>query len=76
MGLFQQPPKEDPSPRVTTLKLRLEYGAGMEDKLDELAAEIKSVMKSELRVNPQIEWTEPESLQTASHKQPLFAIRY
>ncbi len=68
--------KEDPSPRVTTLKLRLEYGAGMEEKLDELAAEIKSVMKSELRVNPQIEWTEPGSLQTASHKQPLFEKRY
>ena len=68
--------KEDPSPRVTTLKLRVEYGAGMEGKLDELAEEIKSTMKLELRVNPQIEWTAPGSLQTASHKQPLFEKRY
>jgi phenylacetate-CoA ligase len=69
--------KEDPSPRVTTLKLRVEYGAGIsETQLDELEQEIRTVMKSELRVNPQIEWAEPESLQTASHKQPMFEKRY
>jgi len=69
--------KEDPSPRVTMLKLRVEYGPDMEEgQLDPLALEIKARMKTELRVNPQIEWTEPESLQTASHKQPMFEKRY
>ncbi len=69
--------KEDPSPRLTVLKLRVEYGPDMDKaQLDELASEIKSMMKTELRVNPEIEWAEPESLQTASHKQPLFEKRY
>lgn len=69
--------KEDPSPRVTKLKLRVEYGADMNPNgLEDLAQEIKSAMKTGLRVNPEIEWTEPESLQTASHKQPLFEKRY
>lgn len=69
--------KEDPSPRVTSLKLRVEYGPGMETgQLEALAQEIKSDMKTNLRVNPQIEWTEPGSLQAASHKQPIFEKRY
>ncbi len=69
--------REDPAPRVDVLKLRVEYGEDMEaHQLEDLAREIKSVMKSELRVNPDIEWTEPGSLQTASHKQPMFEKRY
>ncbi len=68
--------KEDPSHRMEVLKLRVEYGEGMEGKLDELAREIKSVMKTELRVNPQIEWTEPGSLKSDTYKQPLFEKRY
>ena len=68
--------REDSSPRITTLKLRVEYGVGMERQLDELAKEIKATMKTNLRVNPQIEWTEPDSLHVASHKQPLFEKRY
>lgn len=68
--------KEDPSPRVTTLKLRVEYSEEMRNDLDNLARDIKNRMKSELRVNPEIEWTEPGSLQTQLHKQPLFEKRY
>jgi len=68
--------KEDPSPRITTLKLRLEYAPDMKDKLDELAQEIRSGMKAELRVSPQIEWAEPDSLKSATHKEPLFEKRY
>ena len=68
--------KEDPSPRMTVLKLKVEYAADMAGRLDELAGELKALMKSELRINPDIEWTEPESLQTQLHKQPLFEKRY
>lgn len=68
--------KESPSPRVETLKLRVEYAPGMQNNLEDLAREIKEVMKTELRVNPEIEWTEPESLKVDFHKEPLFEKRY
>lgn len=68
--------KEDASPRMAQLKLRIEYAEGLENQLDDLAREIKESMKTKLRVNPDIEWAEPGSLQTASHKQPLFEKRY
>ncbi|MCD6570675.1 MAG: phenylacetate--CoA ligase family protein [Deltaproteobacteria bacterium] len=68
--------KEDPSHRITKLKLRVEYAAGMEDKLDDLANEIRQVMKTELRVSPEIEWTAPESLDRPARKPPLFEKRY
>lgn len=68
--------KEDPSPRMTVLKLRIEYSAEMEGRLDNLAEQLKALMKSGLRVNPEIEWTPPGSLQTQLHKQPLFEKRY
>ena len=68
--------KEDPSPRMTVLKMKVEYSAGMKDHLEELTAELKAIMKSELRINPEIEWVGPGSLQTQLHKQPLFEKRY
>lgn len=68
--------KEDPSPRVTLLKLRVEYAAGMENNLEELGADIKRVMKEKHRVNPEIEWTPPESLERPIRKPPVFEKRY
>ena len=68
--------KEDPSSRLSILKVRVEYAADMKEHLDDLTEEIKAKMKADLRVNPQIEWTEPESLKSATHKQPLFEKRY
>lgn len=68
--------KEDPSSRLSILKVRVEYAADMKEHLDDLTEEIKAKMKADLRVNPQIEWAEPESLKSATHKQPLFEKRY
>jgi phenylacetate-CoA ligase len=68
--------KEDPSPKVANLKMRVEYSAGMENSLDDLAKEIKQFLKTQLRVNPEIEWTAPESLGRPARKPPLFEKRY
>lgn len=68
--------KEDPSPRVTQLKLRIEYAPGMENNLDDLALEVKRVMREKHRVTPEIEWTPPESLERPARKPPIFEKRY
>ena len=68
--------KEDPSPRMTLLKLRVEYAPGMENNLEELEADIKRVMREKHRVTPQIEWTPPESLERPDRKPPIFEKRY
>jgi len=68
--------KEDSSHRVTQLKVRIEYAAGMENTLDALAKEIQASMRTELRVSPEIEWTSPESLERHARKPPLFEKRY
>jgi phenylacetate-CoA ligase len=68
--------KEDPSHRVKQLKLRIEYGAGTENNLEELGKEIVAKLKSELRVSPEIEWVEPEGLGRPIRKPPLFEKRY
>lgn len=68
--------KEDPSPRVTQLKLRVEYGQGMANNLDELSNEIRQVLKAKHRVNPEIEWCPPETLERPVRKPPVFEKRY
>ncbi|MBN2570091.1 MAG: phenylacetate--CoA ligase family protein [Deltaproteobacteria bacterium] len=68
--------KEDPSHRVTQLKLRVEYASGMENQLDGLAKEIRDYMRAELRVSPEIEWTPPDSLDRPARKPPIFEKRY
>ncbi len=64
--------KDDPSPRITKLVIKLEYGEGMENKLEELGKEIKNVMKSELRISPTFEWVPPETLERPIRKPILF----
>lgn len=68
--------KEDPSARITQLKLKLEYGAGMEGNLEELGKEIRNTMKTELRVSPEFEWVKPETLERPIRKPILFEKRY
>ena len=68
--------KEDPSARLTSLTLRLEYGEGMIDNKETLSNELRKVMKSELRINPQFEWVEPETLERPIRKPILFEKRY
>jgi phenylacetate-coenzyme A ligase PaaK-like adenylate-forming protein len=68
--------KEDPSPRVTKVKLRIEYSQDSEDTLDDLAKEISGYFKAELRISPEIEWTPLGTLERAIRKPPLFENRY
>ena len=68
--------KEDPSARLTTLVLRLEYGEGMANNLEALGNEIVQVMRSSLRVSPQFEWVPPETLERPIRKPILFEKRY
>jgi len=68
--------KDSPSPQMVTLKLRVEYAHGMEDRLEDLSREIRQVMKTDLRVTPEIEWAKPETLKVDYHKEPLFEKRY
>ncbi len=68
--------KEDPSARITQLKLVVEYGPGMEGQLEELGKEIRNTVKTELRVSPEFEWVKPETLERPIRKPILFEKRY
>lgn len=68
--------KEDPSARITQLKMIVEYGEGMEGQLEVLGKEIREVLKSELRVSPQFEWVTPNTLERPVRKPILFEKRY
>jgi len=68
--------KEDPSARLSSLVLRLEYGEGMADQLEELGNEIVQVMRSSLRISPRFEWVPPETLERPIRKPILFEKRY
>jgi len=68
--------KEDPSARLSSLVLRLEYGEGMADQLEELGKEIVQEMRSSLRISPRFEWVPPETLERPIRKPILFEKRY
>jgi len=69
--------KEDPSHRVTQLKLIIEYGQETrQDQLEELGKDIRQTMKMELRISPEFEWVKPESLERPLRKPILFENRY
>lgn len=68
--------KESPSPRITQLKLWIEWAPGMKDNLDEMTQEIKALCKANHRVNPEIEWTEPETIKRYDRKTPVIEKRY
>jgi len=68
--------KEDPTSRVTKLKMIVEYGEGMAERLEPLEKEIRQTLKSELRVSPQFEWVPPNTLERPIRKPILFEKRY
>ncbi len=68
--------KESPSPRITELKMIVEYGEGMKEQVEQLGKEIKATLKSELRISPKFEWVAPNTLERPIRKPILFDKRY
>jgi len=71
--------KEDPSHRIVNLKIKAEFSkefGNNQEKLDALAKEIRTTMKESHRVNPEITWVEPESLERPIRKPILFEKNY
>ncbi len=69
---------DEPPPRVVPpLKLRLEYGEHVPpDQLEALAHEIASTMSTKIKVNPQILWQPPGSLERSTYKGKTFERLY
>jgi len=67
---------DTPPPRVEQLKIKLEYGQGMENNLENIAHEIRTELKNKLRVSPELEWCPAYSIQRALRKPPTFEKRY
>jgi phenylacetate-CoA ligase len=67
---------ENPPPRIVNLKIKLEYGSGMENNLSELDKEMKREIKNNLRCNPELEWVPPNSIERPLRKPPIFEKRY
>ncbi|MBI5445175.1 MAG: phenylacetate--CoA ligase family protein [Deltaproteobacteria bacterium] len=65
-----------PGPRVEgRLRLRVERGRGGEgEALASLGREMEARVRDELRVRPEIEWVEPESLPREAHKTKLILV--
>ncbi len=68
--------RESSSPRITQLKLIIEWGQGMGDNLDDLTQEVIALCKAKHRVSPEIEWVAPETLKRFDRKTPVFEKRY
>ncbi len=68
--------KESPSPKVVELKLWVEYAAGQEHRLDEMAAEIRALCKNNHRCSPSVEWAEPGVIPRFDRKTPIMEKRY
>lgn len=68
--------KESPSPRLTQIKLAIEYSPGLEGSTEEMTKEIVAVAKANHRVHPEIEWCAPETLPRYARKTPVFLKRY
>jgi phenylacetate-CoA ligase len=68
----------EPPPNVTPpLKIKVEYGSGMEPgQLPDLAKEIEERMSQLYRIRSQVEFVPPESLGRVTKKTPLFEERY
>jgi phenylacetate-CoA ligase len=68
---------EKPPRVVPPLKIRVEHGAGMSGaQLDTLANEISDTMSKRLKINPQIIWAEPGSLDRSMYKGKVFEKAY
>jgi phenylacetate-CoA ligase len=68
---------EKPPRVVPPLKIRVEHAAGMAaGELDTLAKEISETMSKRLKINPQIIWAEPGSLERSHYKGKIFEKLY
>lgn len=70
--LDQEPPRVTPP-----LKVKIEYSRNTEPAdLESLGERIKNALKKEVRVNPEIIWVEPGSLEKSMAKTPVFEKNY
>jgi phenylacetate-CoA ligase len=70
--LDEKPPRVAPP-----LKIRVEHAAGVSGvQLDALAKEISDSMSKRLKINPQIIWAEPGSLERSTYKGQVFEKTY
>jgi phenylacetate-CoA ligase len=68
---------EKPPRVVPPLKIRVEHAQGLEGaELDGLAKEISETMSRRLKINPQIVWAEPGSLERSHYKGKVFEKLY
>jgi phenylacetate-CoA ligase len=68
---------EKPPRVVPPLKIRVEHGADVPGaQLDALATEISDAMSRRLKINPQIIWAEPGSLERSTYKGKVFEKTY
>jgi len=68
---------ERPPRVVPPLKIRVEYGSNTPTgQLDALANEISDTMSKRLKINPQIIWAEPGSLERSLYKGKVFEKTY
>jgi phenylacetate-CoA ligase len=68
---------ERPPRVVPPLKIRVEYAPGVSiEQLDALANEISDTMSKRLKINPQIIWAEPGSLDRSTYKGKVFEKTY
>ncbi|OPY76817.1 MAG: Phenylacetate-coenzyme A ligase [Syntrophorhabdus sp. PtaU1.Bin153] len=69
---------DEPPPRVVPpLKIRVEHAEGLTGvALDALAHEISETMSRRLKINPQIIWAEPGSLERSLYKGKMFEKVY
>lgn len=68
---------ERPPRVVPPLKIRMEYAPGVSiEQLDALANEISDAMSKRLKINPQIIWAEPGSLERSTYKGKVFEKTY
>jgi phenylacetate-CoA ligase len=68
---------ERPPRVVPPLKIRVEHSADVSGaQLDALANEITEAMSKRLKINPQIIWAEPGSLERSLYKGKVFEKTY
>ena len=69
---------DEPPPRVVPpLKLKIEYGQGIEqDQLESLTEEITEAMHRRIKLRPKIIWVPPNSLERFVKKKKLFEKTY
>lgn len=69
---------DEPPPRVVPpLKLKIEFSKSMKkEDLPGIEEKVKAKMKSLLKINPSIEWLEPNTLERATKKTQLLEKKY